>query len=476
MKSTVERILDIEREQKRRRQQPLTNYNKDKVHPKQMMFHKCQAGNRWVFGGNRSGKTECGAVETVWLSRGIHPYRPNRPDTVCFVVSLSSQVSREVAQQKILYYLDKQYIADIVMVSGRRDSAEYGIVDYILVKNVYGGLSKIFFKSCEAGREKFQGVSLDFVWFDEEPPLDIYSECKMRLLDRKGFIYGTMTPLKGLTWVYEQIFLNAQQDDEVWHITMEWADNPYLPQDEVQHYTQTMSTEELKSRRYGEFYSQSGLVYSEFDSTVHVIQPFEVPHEWYDNISIDPGLNNPLSCHWYAVDSDGVVYVIAEHYEAKQSVSYHARKIEHMCNQLGWHRDSSGRISALIDSASNQRTLASSKSVAELFYEQNIAVNTRVNKDLFSGINRVKAYLKPEVGQPRLYIFSCCVNLIREFKSYWWGNEDRPKKVDDHALDELRYYLSSRPEAHVPLNPPKSVITLDKENLLRKHRRVHKQS
>ena len=30
------------------------------------------------------------------------------------------------------------------------------------------------FKSCDQGREKFQGSSLDFVWFDEEPPRDIY--------------------------------------------------------------------------------------------------------------------------------------------------------------------------------------------------------------------------------------------------------------------------------------------------------------
>ena len=34
----------------------------------------------------------------------------------------------------------------------------------------FGGISAIGFKSCDQGREKFQGASLDFVWFDEEPP------------------------------------------------------------------------------------------------------------------------------------------------------------------------------------------------------------------------------------------------------------------------------------------------------------------
>ena len=36
----------------------LDGYNKDKVHLKQMQFHKCLSKNRWVFGGNRSGKTD----------------------------------------------------------------------------------------------------------------------------------------------------------------------------------------------------------------------------------------------------------------------------------------------------------------------------------------------------------------------------------------------------------------------------------
>ena len=54
----------------------LSNYNiGQKVHIKQINFHKCNKKNRWVFGGNRTGKTECGAVEVVYLARGNHPYK-----------------------------------------------------------------------------------------------------------------------------------------------------------------------------------------------------------------------------------------------------------------------------------------------------------------------------------------------------------------------------------------------------------------
>lgn len=444
----------------------LLKYNQgEKVHKKQMLFHKCDKKNRWVFGGNRSGKTECGAVETVWLARGIHPYKENKPVSA-WVVSLSKQVQRDVAQEKILHYLRRDWIEKIVMSSGRQDSAESGIIDFILVKNVFGSLSKIGFRSCDQGREKFQGSSLDFVWFDEEPPYDIYQECRMRVLDKSGMIFGTMTPLKGLTWVYNEIYLNDKNDQQVWSIEMEWADNPYLDKREIEEMTLSMSEEELASRRYGKFVQCGGLVYNEFDERIHVIEPFDVPKEWQDTISIDPGLNNPLSAHWYAQDFDGNIYVIAEHFDKGKDVFYHASRIKEISKELDWHY-TNGKISALIDSAAMQRTLASSKSVVELFYENDILVNPRVNKDMFSGINTVKRYLKDGAGKAHLFIFKTCTNLIREIKSYWWGDNDLPIKRDDHCLDEMRYYLMNK-QLTLRVQEKKNEIQKDKEKLIRK--------
>lgn len=448
----------------------LARYNSGKlVHKKQLEFHKCKKKNRWVFGGNRSGKTECGAVETVWLARGIHPYRKNKPVS-CWVVSLSKQVQRDVAQNKVLHYLRKDWIEAIVMASGRADSADNGIIDFILVRNVFGSLSRIGFKSCDQGREKFQGSSLDFVWFDEEPPFDIYQECRMRVLDRKGEIFGTMTPLKGLTWVYNEIYLNTAHDDNVWHIEMEWADNPYLDKNEIEMMTKSMSQEELESRRYGKFMMCGGLVYNEFDENLHVIEPFDVPKEWQDNISIDPGLNNPLSAHWYARDFDGNVYVIAEHFDKGKDVAYHSERIKAISKRLDWHYYN-GKLRALIDSAAMQRTLASSKSVVELFAENNILVNPKVNKDMFSGINRVKRFLKDGEGKPHLFIFKNCINLIEEIKSYWWGEQDLPIKKDDHCLDEMRYYLMSL-NLNENKKQEKSALEKEKERLIKKYSKL----
>ncbi len=59
----LRRIAEIDAELKRRRQKSkIELYNSGRTkHKKQMAFHKCRKRNRWVFGGNRSGKTECGA-------------------------------------------------------------------------------------------------------------------------------------------------------------------------------------------------------------------------------------------------------------------------------------------------------------------------------------------------------------------------------------------------------------------------------
>ena len=463
--NVILRIKEIDEELIRRKKcDKLSTYNKGKkIHRKQIAFHKCKKKNRWVFGGNRSGKTECGAVESVYMARGIHPYRKNRDNVFGWVVSLSQQVQRDVAQSKILQYLNPEWIDDVIMLSGRKDSIKNGVIDQIKIKNVFGGISTIGFKSCDQGREKFQGSSLDFVWFDEEPPKDIYEECRMRVLDKNGDIFGTMTPLKGLTFIYDEIYLNRSNSPDIWYEFMEWADNPFLDKKEVKKLTATLSDTELESRRYGKFRSDTGLVYTEFDENVHVIEPFDVPYDWQDVLSIDPGLNNPLSCHWYCVDYDGNIYVVAEHYEAKRDIGYHANKINEISDIIGWHRDGKGRIVALIDSAANQRTLASQKSVTELFYEYGIVANPKVNKDLFAGIARVKEYFKSN----KIFIFKNCVNMIREIKGYWWGDGDVPKKKDDHSLDELRDYVMSKPD-NVRPKTPLTEIQKDKEMRIRK--------
>jgi len=420
-------------------------------HKKQLDFHMSNKRNRWSLGGNRTGKTVCGAVEAVYMATGTHPYRSVKVPNKGWVVSLTNEVQRDVAQKEVLKWLPKAEIADVHVRSGRKDDPENAILDFIVLKNG----STIAFKSVDQGRPKFQGTSLEWIWFDEEPPKEIYDECKMRIIDTRGDIWGTMTPLQGLTWVYETIYVNENNDPNVKYWLMEWADNPHLSPDEIESLMSTMSEEERESRQYGKFVAMSGLVYKEFVEDIHVIDPIPIPLDWYDNISIDPGLAAPLSCHFYAYDGDGNIYVIAEHYKAGETIEYHSKQIHRIATELGWPRHR-GYLDALFDSAANQKTLAAEKSVAELFGEHGIEADTVVDKNKWSGIQRVKQYLKlrpnPQTtvwpkGKPKLFIFRTCTNLIKEIKSYRWKPDgDEPIKKNDHGLDEMRYYIMSKPE------------------------------
>ena len=141
--------------------------------------------------------------------------------------------------------------------------------------------------------------------------------------------------------------------------------------------------------------------------------------------------------------------------------------IKEISNSLNWKKSFGDKYAALIDSAANQRTLASTKSVAELFYDEGINVDTNVNKDILAGISVVKSYLKSSDGSSRLFIFKTCTNLIRELKTYFWGNGDRPIKSDDHCLDELRYYIMSIDEKF-STNQSEPILLSFKNNLAKK--------
>ena len=75
----------MEEMERRHREEKLSYY---RPHEKQLMFHRCMKKNKWALGGNRTGKTEAGAAECVYLARGNHPYRETDRPLNGWVVSL----------------------------------------------------------------------------------------------------------------------------------------------------------------------------------------------------------------------------------------------------------------------------------------------------------------------------------------------------------------------------------------------------
>jgi phage terminase large subunit-like protein len=161
---------------------------------------------RLFLAANRVGKTTAGAYETTLHLTGKYPSwwegrRFDRP-IKAWVAGDTSKTVREILQEVLLgpfgQYGTGMIPGDLLLkVTRKQNIAE--TVDTIYVRHVSGGMSVLRFKSFQEGRKSFQGADLDFVWLDEEAPLEIYVECLVRLMTRQGAIILTFTPLQGLT-------------------------------------------------------------------------------------------------------------------------------------------------------------------------------------------------------------------------------------------------------------------------------------
>jgi len=161
--------------------------------------------------GNQLGKTFAGAAELAMHLTGAYPdwwagRRWDRP-TRWWAASKTSEVTRDGVQRLLLGEPKDKGRWGEGMIPGRAlisASARAGVsnaVDSCLVRHASGGASSLGFKSYDQGREKWQGETLDGVWFDEEPPLEIYLEGLTRTNATGGCVYMTFTPLLGMSEV-----------------------------------------------------------------------------------------------------------------------------------------------------------------------------------------------------------------------------------------------------------------------------------
>ena len=124
-----------------------------------------------------------------------------------WVGSVTGEVTRDNAQRMLVGNPRKRVAWGTGMIPGEalgRVSMRSGIadaIDGVLVKHVSGGWSSLGFKTYEAGRTKWQGETLDWLWFDEEPPKDVYIEGLTRTNASGGLVFITFTPLFGMSEV-----------------------------------------------------------------------------------------------------------------------------------------------------------------------------------------------------------------------------------------------------------------------------------
>jgi len=191
-------------------------------YPKQRDFHAAGAEHRerLLMAANQVGKTLAGGAEAAMHLTGRYPdwwcgRRFDKP-TRGWVGSVTGEVTRDNAQRMLVGNPRDRASWGEGMIPGDalgKVSLRSGIpdaLDGVLVRHVSGGWSSLGFKTYEAGRTKWQGETLDFVWFDEEPPMDVYMEGLTRTNASGGVVFITFTPIFGMSDVVHMFMEGAK--------------------------------------------------------------------------------------------------------------------------------------------------------------------------------------------------------------------------------------------------------------------------
>lgn len=232
--------------------------------------------HKMAIAGNRAGKTDVGVVDDLiqcvdaaclpsWLAR-FKCWEP--PFKLRVIVGGLSEVLYGVMIPKWRALTPADQLR-----GGGFDEAFDKTLRVLWFRNG----SSVQFMSSDQDVEKFAGADLDRVHFDEEPPppngFAIFRENRKRLIDRAGQLMFTMTPLLGLTWTYDEVYL--RRNEPRFHVE-QWSmlDNPHLPEEEVAEEIAACRTE--KERRAvieGEFVHFRGRVLEQFDEDHDVVDP-----------------------------------------------------------------------------------------------------------------------------------------------------------------------------------------------------------
>lgn len=189
-----------------------------------------------------------------------------------------------------------------------------------------------------------------------------------------------------------------------------------------------------------------GRFFHEFDPTLHVCEPFEIPKDWAIYSTMDYGLDM-LAHYKIAVDNEENCYVFHEIYKSGLLVS-DASELIHKADGYNGEDWKLPRL-RLAPPDLFSRELTSGKSQAVGFEERGIRL-TKSSNNRETGWLYLKELLKRRQAPdgrllPRLRIFATCRHLIRTLNTLM-TDEKNPRDAArephelTHAPDALRYF------------------------------------
>ena len=209
----------------------------------------------------------------------------------------------------------------------------------------------------------------------------------------------------------------------------------------------------------------------------HVIEPFDIPNGWTICRSFDWGFSKPFSCGWWAVDYDGTVYRILEWYgctkNPDEGIKWPPEKVfAEIARIESEHPYLKGKhITGVADPALWKAETG--ESFAEKAAKAGVYFNKGDNSRITGWMQCHYRLMFDADGYPKMYVFNTCRDFIRTIPLLCYDEhkvEDLDTSMEDHAADEGRYFLMTRPI--VPEVPEKETrLLMDPLNLAPTKRR-----
>jgi hypothetical protein len=278
----------------------------------------------------------------------------------------------------------------------------------------------------------------------------------------------TYTPIFGMDWTYDEIYLPGMQDpveSGIDIIEVDMDDNPYLTEEAKREVLKGYSEDEVTARKKGRYVQLGGNVFKEF-SAAHVIGDADLaelwngslypPSDWLLYWSLDHGLNAPTAIYWHAVGPDGSVITFHEIYQNETLVVDFARMVnDYEGKEL--RRTPDFRTG---DPAIKQRSGITGTSIFQAYAEHGIYIAVdSVPKDGSIGITKMRQHMRTNrrTGRPFWQIANC-PSLVKELERLHWKtftslkvrDDNNPMeqvhKKNDHGFDSCKYFFTFMPD------------------------------
>ena len=297
--------------------------------------------------------------------------------------------------------------------------------------NGYSNRFYIFGGKDESSASLIQGMTLGGVMFDEVVlmPRSFVEQALARCSINGSKLWFNCNPDHPYHWFYKEWIEKAKLKNAL-YLHFDMTDNPSLSRKILDRYKNLYSGVFYERFVLGKWTASAGLVYPMFEAKKHIAN-FIPKCEKYV-VSCDYGTVNPSSFgvwgehngKWFRVDE---YYYCSKEKGALLTDEEYYKALEKLC--LGKNIEC-----VIVD--------PSASSFIECIRRHSKFKVIPAKNDVISGIRRVSDMLMSE----KICFCGNCKDTIREFSLYQWdekSNSDNVLKQNDHAMDDVRYFVST---------------------------------